>query len=333
MRYKVLLLFLLLSGCGGLNQGNRFHLTPVQWYQVKGWEEDNLKEALPAVLKSCEKAPDSMINFCRGLNAHLNDNNADLRAYFEKTLKPYQVSAYGSTTGKITGYYEAELTGTREQENGAQVPIYGLPDNYVAGQKTDTREEIETSCSNAPIIAWADDPVELFIAQVQGSGRLTTPSGEVIHLGYAGNNGYAFTGIGTILKDEGIEGLHSMGDIRSYLQAHPKEATGYMRQNKRYIYFREIEGETPYGTAGVVLTPERSVAVDNKYIPMHTIMFLNTTKPDKTPVHKLVMAQDTGAAIKGGIRADYFFGHGEAAFQTAGQMNQVGSYYLLMPKG
>lgn len=333
MRFSCFCLCLFLMGCSGLGQGSRFHLKPVQWYQVSGWQEDNLQEALPAILKSCEQAPKSMVNFCRGLNAHLKDDNQKLRTYFEKMLKPYQVVAYGSSTGKITGYYEAELSGTLEQENGAQIPIYGLPDNYQAGKKTNTREEIETSCAEAPVLAWANDPVELFIAQVQGSGRLTTPSGEVLHLAYAGNNGYPFTGIGTILKEEGIEGLHSMSDIRSYLQAHPQQAIKYMRQNKRYIYFRIVQGETPYGTAGVVLTPERSVAVDTRYIPMHTIMFLNTTKPDKTPVHKLVMAQDTGAAIKGGIRADYFFGHGEQAFQMAGQMNQVGGYYLLMPKG
>mgnify|MGYP003291494415 CR=1 FL=1 len=205
MRYKFLILCLLLAGCTGLSQGSRFHLRPVKWYEVQGWKTDRLKEALPAILKTCEKAPDNMINFCKGLNAHLTDNEENLRAYFEKSLKPYQVSSYGSTIGKITGYYEAELTGTRTQENGAQVPIYGLPDDYVAGTKTNTREEIETSCSKAPVIAWADDPVELFIAQVQGSARLTMPDGSVLHLGYAGNNGYPFKGIGTILKEAGIE--------------------------------------------------------------------------------------------------------------------------------
>ena len=196
------------------------------------------------------------------------------------------------------------------------------------------REKIELFGIDAPIIAWADDPVELFIAQVQGSGRLTTPSGEVIHLGYAGNNGYTFTGIGQILIDEGVDTgtTRSMPAIRDWLQSHPTEAQELMRKNKRYIFFREIQGETPYGTAGVVLTPERSVAVDTTYIPMHTLMFLNTTTPDGAPIQKMVVAQDTGAAIKGGIRADYFWGHGEQAFENAGRMNQAGSYYVLLPK-
>lgn len=329
MRLKVILLCLLLSACSG---GRGMRLNAVSWRDIPGWQDDNFIEALPAILRTCDRAPQDMVRFCQKLNNHVHDNNTQLRQFFEQNLKPYRVTSYGSAQGKITGYYEAELTGSRNQENGAQVPIYGLPENYEPGRKTDTREEIETQCANAPIIAWADDPVELFIAQVQGSGRLTTSDGEVIHLGYAGNNGYSFTGIGTILKEAGIQGVNSMPQIRQWLQDNPVEAQKYMRKNKRYIYFREILGETPYGTAEVVLTPERSVAVDTTYIPMHTLMFLNTTKPDKTPVRKMVVAQDTGAAIKGAIRADYFFGHGEAAFQQAGHMNQTGSYYLLKPK-
>ncbi|MGN0919564.1 MAG: murein transglycosylase A [Alphaproteobacteria bacterium] len=328
--------FLLLAACssGPLDKGRSFHTQPVSWGQIPGWQTDDFRAVLPAVLKSCTKAPPKMVRFCQGLNAHIGDDSTGLRLYFEKSLRPYLVTSRGSSIGRITGYYEAELTGSRERTNGAQVPIYGQPYDYQANQKTYPREKIELFGIEAPIIAWADDPVELFIAQVQGSGRLTTPTGEVIHLGYAGNNGYTFTGIGQILIDEGIDigGARSMPAIRDWLQAHPQEAQKLMRQNKRYIYFREIQGETPYGTADVVLTPERSVAVDTSYIPMHTLMFLKTTTPDGMPIQKMVVAQDTGAAIKGGIRADYFWGHGEQAFENAGRMNQAGSYYVLLPK-
>ena len=335
---KVLLLAsaTLLSSCSSsfLDKGRAFHMQSVSWSQVPGWQSDDLREVLPAVLNSCTKAPQKMIRFCQGLNSHVNDDSVGLRAYFEQNLQPYLVTSRGSSVGKITGYYEAELTGSRERLGGAQVPIYGAPYDYTPNEKTVPREKIELFGIDAPVIAWADDPVELFIAQVQGSGRLTTPSGEVIHLGYAGNNGYTFTGIGQILIDEGVDTgtTRSMPAIRDWLQAHPVEASKLMRKNKRYIYFREIQGETPYGTAGVVLTPERSVAVDTTYIPMHTMMFLNTTTPDGAPIQKMVVAQDTGAAIKGGIRADYFWGHGEQAFENAGRMNQAGSYYVLLPK-
>lgn len=338
MWHKVLFLtsLLMLASCSSsfLDRGRSFHTQPVSWSQLPGWKTDNLKEVLPAVLNSCTQATQQTIRFCQGLNNHIDDDSEGLRRYFEDNLKPYLVTSRGSSVGKITGYYEAELTGTRERINGAQVPIYGAPYDYVPNEKTLPREKIELFGIDAPIIAWADDPVELFIAQVQGSGRLTTPTGEIIHLGYAGNNGYTFTGIGQILIDEGIDTgtVRSMPAIRDWLQAHPVEAQKLMRKNKRYIYFREIQGETPYGTAGVVLTPERSVAVDTTYIPMHTLMFLNTTTPDGSPIQKMVVAQDTGAAIKGGIRADYFWGHGEQAFENAGRMNQAGSYYVLLPK-
>ena len=329
-------LCLILAACssGPLDKGRAFRTKEVSWGDIPGWKNDNFQEVLPAVLNSCIKATPQMMRFCQGLNAHIEDDNQNLRSYFEKNLVPYSVTSRGSTTGKITGYYEAELTGTRGHTNGAQVPIYGLPYDYQPNEKTYPREKIELFGIDAPIIAWADDPVELFIAQVQGSGRLTTPTGEIIHLGYAGNNGYSFTGIGQILIDEGIDTgtTRSMPAIRDWLQSHPQEAQKLMRKNKRYIYFREIQGETPYGTAGVVLTPERSVAVDTTYIPMHTFMFLNTTTPDGMPIQKMVVAQDTGAAIKGGIRADYFWGHGEKAFENAGRMNQAGTYYVLIPK-
>ncbi|MBO7483682.1 MAG: MltA domain-containing protein [Alphaproteobacteria bacterium] len=330
----VYLCFILLGCTSSLDKGRVFHTKSVEWRDIPGWQTDDFKAVLPALLNSCTKATPEMVRFCQGLNRHVGDDNEALRLYFENNLKPYQVISRGSSTGKITGYYEAELTGTREHTNGVQVPIYGQPYDYTPNKKTYPREKIETTGIEAPIIAWADDPVELFIAQVQGSGRLTTPSGEVIHLGYAGNNGYPFTGIGQILIDEGVDTgtARSMPSIRDWLQSHPQKAQKLMRKNKRYIYFREIEGETPYGTAGVVLTPERSVAVDTTYIPMHTVMFLNTTTPDGTPIQKMVVAQDTGAAIKGGIRADYFWGHGEMAFEQAGRMNQKGSYYVLIPK-
>lgn len=335
-KFSLLISVFLLVSCSSsfFDKNGFFYKRPVGWSEVPGWRTDDLKKALPAVLNSCAKSPQKMLRFCQGLNSHISDTSTDLRAYFEKNMTPYLVTFNGSSTGKVTGYYEAEVSGSRERTNGMQVPIYGQPYNYIPNQKTYPREKIELFGIEAPIIAWADDPVELFIAQIQGSCRLKMSTGEIMHLGYAGNNGYPFTGIGQIMIDEGIDigENRSMPSIRSWLQAHPTEAQRLMRKNKRYIYFREIQGETPYGTADVVLTPERSVAVDTTYIPMHTLMFLNTMTPDGQPLQKMVVAQDTGAAIKGGVRADYFWGHGEQAFKNAGRMNQAGSYYVLLPK-
>jgi membrane-bound lytic murein transglycosylase A len=212
-----------------------------------------------------------------------------------------------------------------------QVPVYGLPNGYDKNEQYDVRSDIEREGLNAPIIAWADSPVDLFLMHVQGSGRMRTPDGE-IHLGYAGSNNRPFKGIGQILKDEGLLGEvgHAMVQIRAWLKNHPEKAKKLMAQNDRYIFFREINGETPIGTAGVPLTPRHSVAVDRTYIPMHTPMWLVTEDPNGEKVRTIVVAQDTGSAIKGGIRADYFFGHGDEALELAGRMNKKGRYYLLL---
>ena len=329
-----LMLILGITGCSShrLSQGRAFRLTPVSYSDLPGWKEDDLNDAYPALERACQKPQKGWTDFCANLPEYKYASSKKLRAYIEKELKPYQVTSSGSKTGRITGYYESELTGTRYRQNGTQVPIYGLPADYVKDKTYPKRADIEEDGIDAPIIAWADNPIDLFLMHVQGSGRLETPDGE-IHLGFAGSNNRSFTGIGQILADEGLldEIGHSMVQMRAWLKDHPKKARELMAKNDRYIFFREIKGETPIGTAGVPLTPFHSVAVDTAYIPMQTPMWLVTQLPDGDPVQTIVVAQDTGSAIKGGIRADYFFGHGEQAFLDAGRMNTTGSYYLLLP--
>ena len=329
-------LALLVCGCAGthpLAKGRTFQLTPVAFSELKGWRQDSVISALPAMKKSCTTNPSGYEKFCRGLPSVHSEN--DLRSLIEGTLRPYRVTSKGNSTGKITGYYEAELTGTRYHENGAQMPIYAAPSDYQKDKKYPTRKDIDKNgLKNAQIIAWADNPVDLFITHVQGSGRLVTPEGEVIQLSYAGNNGRSFKGLGAIMKEAGIDSsvANSMPRIREWCLDHPSEAQALMQKNERYIFFKELMGEGPIGSAGVALTPARSLAVDTTYIPMHTPMWLETTNPNGGSIHQLMMAQDTGSAIKGPIRADFFWGYGAAAFQTAGHMNQQGSYYLLLPR-
>ena len=336
--YRVIVLsvfvFLIVSGCSShhLSKGRAFRLNEVSYSDLPGWQDDDLNDAYPALERACVKPTKEWVSFCSGLGAYKNASSRKLRQYLESKLTPYFVTSYGSEKGRITGYYESELTGSRTRTNGVQVPVYGPPAGYQKDKKYDVREDIEEDGFDAPIIAWADDPVDLFLMHVQGSGRMETPTGE-IHLGFAGTNGRTFTGIGQILADEGLldEVGHSMVQIREWLKENPKKARKLMAKNDRYIFFREIQGETPIGTAGVPLTPRHSVAVDTNYIPMQTPMWLVTTAPDGEEIKTIVVAQDTGAAIKGGIRADYFFGHGEEAFLLAGRMNTQGSYYLLLP--
>lgn len=335
-KFWLLGLLAFLTACSSshyLSKGRSFKLTPTNFSELKGWKQDNLIMALPAIQKSCATNPKGYEKFCGGIaSVH---SEADLRNLIEGTLQPYRVTSKGNSNGKITGYYEAELTGTRHHENGAQMPIYGAPDGYRQGKTYATRKSIENNgLDNAKIIAWADNPVDLFIMHVQGSGRLVTPDGKAIQLGYAGNNGRTFKGLGAILKEEGVDPAiaNSMPRIREWCMKNPDKAKTLMQKNERYIFFKELAGEGPIGSAGVALTPARSLAVDTNYIPMHTPMWLETTNPNGGEINQLMMAQDTGAAITGGVRADFFWGYGAAAFQTAGHMNQQGKYYLLLPK-
>lgn len=325
----------LLAGCSGhrLSQGRAFQLEEVSYKELPGWQEDNLTEALPALIYACKRPSKEWRDFCSGLGKLQGQPSDQIAKYIQSHLTPYAVISYGSEQGTFTGYYEAELTGTRERVLETQVPIYGLPYDYQKDQKMCSRSEIEANPNfEAPIIAWADDPVDKFILQIQGSGRMMTPDGE-IKLGYAGNNGHTFAGIGTIMKQAGVleRGKASMPEIRKWLKANPEQARALMAQNPRYIFFQEIQGDSPYGAAGVVLTPKRSIAVDNAYIPMNTPVWLATYDPDGEPLKRLVVAQDIGTAIRGGVRADFFWGHGEEAFDKAGRMKSSGRYYLLLP--
>ena len=332
----VISLLVFLTACSSshyLSKGRSFRLTPSSFSSLKGWKQDSIIAALPAIKRSCATNPKGYEKFCWGVSSVHSE--ADLRTLIEGTLQPYKVTSKGSDTGTITGYYEAELTGTRHHENGAQMAIYGPPPGYQQGKTYATRKSIENNgLDGAKVVAWADNPVDLFIMHVQGSGRLVTPEGEILQLGYAGNNGRNFKGLGAILKEAGVDPsiANSMPRIREWCLNHPNEAQKLMQKNDRYIFFKELAGEGPIGSAGVALTPARSLAVDSNYIPMHTPMWLETTNPNGGVIQQLMMAQDTGSAIKGGIRADFFWGYGAAAFQTAGHMNQRGSYYLLLPK-
>jgi membrane-bound lytic murein transglycosylase A len=204
-----------------------------------------------------------------------------------------------------------------------------------------TRAEIDANgalAEDADVLLWADDPVAVHILHIQGSGRVTLPDGQLVRIGFAGHNGRAFRGIGSILLEAGEvkPGGASMVAVRAWLARHPTEALDYMNRNNRYIFFRQLEpGEAqdgPLGALGVSLTPGRSLAVDPRFIPLGAPIWLDTADPDGVPLKRLMVAQDVGAAITGPVRGDIFWGHGEEAFQKAGRMKSAGSYFVLVPK-
>ena len=359
-KIAVVFLAMLLASCSTLHPDKDFFAKKVSYSKLDGWTDDEFTEVLPALKKTCENPKWQWKKFCDGLSDFDDSSsNRQIRRYIEKNLTPYAIYSYGSDKGTFTGYYEASLTGSFEKQNDNQYPIYALPDNLIRldtrtvcqpGGDTGTvigrveggrmlpywtRKDITPENVRAPVLVWADDEVDAFILHIQGSGRVETPDG-VVHIGYAGNNGHGFVGIGSIMAAEGLlqSGKSSMPHIRKWLKENPDEARDLMNRNPRYIFFKILpQSDGPIGAAGVSLTPQRSIAVDTTYIPLGTPMFLDTKDPDGEVIQKTVVAQDIGSAIKGGIRADYFWGYGEDAFDKAGRMKSVGRYFILWPNG
>ncbi len=293
-------------------------------------------------------------------------NTKALRIVIETAYQPYAVVGSEKAEGLFTGYYEAALRGSLNREGPYQYPLYGVPKNLInlnlkdfvapsvlegsdvprtimgrlVGQQLKpyyTREEIDLGnaiASESNVVAWIDDPVDVHVLHIQGSGQVTLPDGGVMRVGFAGHNGHAFRGLGRILIDEGAlpQGTASMIAVRAWLKDNPKRAQELMIQNARYIFFRKIEGAGPIGASALALTPQRSMAVDPKFIPLGSLLWLNTTDPDRALLRRLVVAQDTGAAIQGAVRGDYFWGAGEAAFAKAARMRSTGGYFLLVPR-
>lgn len=281
------------------------------------------------------------------------------RQLFEDWFDPWQVTDSGKEDGLFTGYFEPEIKGSRLRQGRYSLPIWGKPVDLVivdlgrfrpdlAGERLvgrvdggrllpySTRAEIERGVleGKAPVVAWTDDAVDLAIMQIQGSGRVLLDDGSVIRLGVAGNNGHSFLGIGKILKDEGRLGTDtSMPAIRAWLKAHPDEGRDLLARNPRYIFYGVNPGsDGPLGTEGVALTPGRSLAVDPRFLPLGVPVWLDSTDPKGAKLRRLMMAQDTGAAIKGVVRGDVFWGAGEAAFQMAGRMKSSGRLVVFLPR-
>lgn len=283
----------------------------------------------------------------------------EFRYFLENNFTPWLVTVDGADQGKFTSYYEAAINASTRQTPIYKFPIYGrprdliefnprdfdpsLPDRRLVGRIRDqklipyyTREEIERNKITAPIILWGDSNVDINIMQIQGSAVATLPDGHKLRVSYADNNGHPFKGIGSILLEKGYikPGEASMGNIKKWLKQHPEIAEKELQSNKRFIFHRISTADGPIGAHGVPLHAGRSLAVDRRYIPLGSLLWLETTGPDHEKIEKLVIAQDIGSAIKGPIRGDYFWGSGnDEVLEKAGRMNSQGRYFLLLPNG
>ncbi|MEL7446817.1 MAG: murein transglycosylase A [Pseudomonadota bacterium] len=275
----------------------------------------------------------------------------------------FETAVIGSGQAFATGYFEPEIRGSRTRRPGYENPVYALPDDLERGwtsdiaesertgrpplgRRTDSGEfvryfdrgEIEDGAleGRAPVIAWVADPVEFFFLQIQGSGRLRTPEGDVVRIGYAGQNGREYVGIGGVMRERGLLGdgpgqyPGSMQGIMAYIRENPAEGRDLMRLNKSWIFFRELTGDGPLGSIGIPVRGESSVAVDPRFVPYGAPVWLDL---DRDEADGLWIAQDTGGAIKGANRFDTFWGAGAEAREIAGGMTGRGQAYVLLPRG
>ena len=275
---------------------------------------------------------------------------ASAAEFFARYFEAVQV---GDGKAFVTGYYEPEIAGSRDRRPGYDVPIYKRPSDLIdvdLGQFSDAlkgksiRGKVQGTKfvpydDRAQIVggslagrglelAWAADPVEFFFLQVQGSDRLRLPDGGVMRIGYDGQNGRDYTGIGKLMKDRGLIQAGSMQDIMAYLRANPVEGAGIMNENRSFVFFRELTGAGPLGALGVPVTPEATVAADPKFVPLGAPVILSL---DRAEPNGIWIAQDTGGAIKGANRFDSFWGAGDRARGIAGGMSGRGSALILLP--
>jgi membrane-bound lytic murein transglycosylase A len=348
----------------------RFELVP--WADVEGWRDDQLHEAWSALLAGCNAPrPRAEFNeFCIAARGVQDSGDETLRQLVEQQLQPWrvvEVKAQGepreAMTGMITGYYEPVLNGSRERSGLFQTPLYGVPPDLLTielgelypalkGERVRGRLRGRTVVPYPPRskvgqdpalkgseLAWVDSGIDAFFLQVQGSGRVQLPDGSVVRLAYADVNGQPYHAIGRYLVERGeltVEQATAPA-LRQWLAAHPERLDEVLDTNPSVVFFREekIVDPTagPRGAMGVALTAGRSVAIDPRVLPLGAPLFLSTTDPvSNAPIRRLVLAQDTGGAIRGPIRADLFWGLGFQAGDVAGRMRQAGSLWLLWPK-
>lgn len=348
--------------------------TPARFTDLPGWRADDLRDVRNAFTENCKglRSKADWISACSRFP--FTGTVSAQRGFLESEFVPYQLTrADADDRGLITGYYEPLLLGSRTKTARFNVPLFVRPDDLlvidlgdlypelkgkrVRGRLVDSpqgkrvvpyydRAQIEVDRSLFKPLVWVDDVVEAFFLQIQGSGLielsdsnpLASASATRMRIGYADQNGHPFRGIGRILADRGEMKLDevSMQGIKGWIARNPTKATALLNENASYIFFREIDAKAagPVGSLGVPLTAERSIAVDTRFIPLGSVVYLATTYPNAlVPLNRLMFAQDTGGAIRGVVRADFYWGTGLKAGEQAGRMKQSAQMWVLWPKG
>jgi membrane-bound lytic murein transglycosylase A len=340
-------------------------LRQASWNELPEWQAEDPGEAWEAFQASCRTLGKQAAwrDLCAAAAGMGSPGREAARRFFESNLTPFQVlRADGGDEGLITGYYEPQLRGSRTATPRYRYPVYGVPGDLLEVDLADAYPELkglrlrgrleggrvvpyydraQIGDGRAPLagreIAWVDDAVELFFLQVQGSGRIALENGETLRVGYADHNGFPYRSIGRHLAERGELPLEkaSMQGIQAWARANPDKLTELLNHNARYVFFRELPAGLPgpIGTLGVPLTARRSLAVDPAFVPLGAPVYIAATWPlSSRPLNRLMLAQDTGAAIRGPVRADFFWGFGDEAAREAGRMKQPLRMWVLLPK-
>ena len=340
-------------------------LKPVDWSAVEGWKEDKLSATWGAWLQGCSALINKSAwqNVCRQAQNMKKPSSHDIHSYFKRYFVAYSATnADGSDSGLITGYYQPILKGSRVFSSQYPYPIYRMPDDLITVELDGIYPELkykrvrgrlvgnklipyyprrEIEMASSPLagqeLLFVADIIDLFFLHVQGSGVIHLDTGEKLHVGYANQNGLPYTSIGRILIDQGQLSLaeSSMQGIKNWARANLGKLRDLLNQNPSYVFFRELPANLPgpLGALGVPILGEQVLAVDPRFVPLGAPVFLSTTEPNShKPLRRLMLAQDTGGAIKGSVRADFYWGTGALAGDKAGKMKQQGKMWVLLPK-
>lgn len=352
--------------------------------ELPGWDDAILASSFNTLMVSCDvflrQLPEKEVGsdylpldvrdwqpVCRAAKKMIHPSEVELKAFFESWFDVgtfYQADADNTVVeGLFTGYYVPVIEGSLQKKDDFNVPIYGLPSNWVSFRLHEfdsklpdrkivgrveghhvypfhTRAEINRGAieKHAPVIAWISNQVDRLFLEIQGSGIIQLPDKSEIFIGYAGQNGAAYTSIASILIKEGVltQDSASMQNIRAYFKAHPDKMQDIIEQNESFVFFEKQQKAAARGAQGVYLTPGYSLAVDRTWVPLGTPIWLDTLQPTidnhQQPLQRLFIAQDTGGAIKGPVRGDVFWGKGEQAGAIAGKMKNKGNYWLFLPR-
>lgn len=304
----------------------------LEWRDLNGWVDDDHEAALKVFQNTCDKLKDPEWEALCAVAA----NQSNARTFFELFFKPVIIGP--EEPALFTGYFEPELRGSLRRGGKYQHPLYRKPPELKSGRKFATREEIEDQRlldGRGLEIAWIDDPVDVFFLQVQGSGRVKLPDGRFIRVGYGGANGHKYRSVGKEMIRQGLLSEHKVSaqNIQKWVRNNPVDGRNLLQHNPSYVFFREVNqvpaDKGPLGAMLRSITDLRSIAVDPKFTPLGAPVWIE--KAGRNPLRRLMVAQDTGSAIKGAQRADIFYGTGDDAGKEAGRIKDPGRMIVLLP--